>query len=379
MRLVLDGIIFQKDPHGGVARMFREILPRMCELDPELQVTLFLDGPVQAALPAHARITVQRAPAVRRTLRVRGAAGRLLYPLRRLAGRAWDRLRAHWLGSGAGAIWHSTYYTLPPRWDGPQVVTVYDMAHEQMAEFFTDPVDELGRRMKQRCVEQAQAVICISESTRRAVARQYAVPAGRLHLVYNACSPVFRRLADPPALDGELQEPFILYVGSRAFYKNFGGLLDAYRQWPQRERVRLVAAGQPWTEGERHRLAELGLDRRVLLRTQVSDEQLCRLYNAAQAFVFPSMNEGFGIPLLEALACGCPVVAARLPVFMEVAGEAARYFWPDRPDELLAALDAALAEGRSAAQVAAGLQRAQAFSWERTAEQTLAVYRSVYG
>ena len=167
MKLVVDGLIFQKDPHGGIARLFREVLPRLCDFAPDLFITLLLDGPVQAELPTHPQITLQHLPSVRLTLRPHGVARRLIFPLRRLASKTWEVTRQLWLGGGEGAIWQSTYYTLPKVWDGPQVVTVYDMIYERYPQQFNDPLDEIGRRQKRLCVQHASAVICISEVTNK--------------------------------------------------------------------------------------------------------------------------------------------------------------------------------------------------------------------
>jgi glycosyltransferase involved in cell wall biosynthesis len=115
----------------------------------------------------------------------------------------------------------------------------------------------------------------------------------------------------------------------------------------------------------------------VRLWENVDDEHLNRLYNQAVAFVYPSLCEGFGIPLLEAMVCGCPIVASRIPTTLEVAGECPYYFDPGNMDELIAALTAAAANGRTAPSIASGLERATKFSWEKTAQKTLAVYREL--
>lgn len=385
MQVLIDGLIFQKESHGGIARIYRELLPRMCDLDPDLSVTLFLDGPIRQDLPAHPHIIVRRAPALKRTLRVSGAWRSLLYPFRRLASRSWNNARRLWMGSGQGVIWHSTYYTLPPAWEGPQIVTVYDMVHEHFPDLYSDPLDDIARQQKRRCVENADAVICISEATRRAVVELYGLEAGNnsktrnFHVIPLACNRAFHRLESLPVLPEIPEKSFLLYVGNRAHYKNFCGLLDAYGQWGVCGHVSLVVVGAPWSVEEKRHLIKAGIAGRVHLLSKVDDEKLCNLYNRASAFVFPSMDEGFGIPLLEAMACGCPVVASRIPSTLEVAGEAPCYFDLARPESLVAALDQVTSEGRDSQRVSLGLKHVQAFSWERSAQQTLEVYREVCG
>ena len=379
MRLVVDGLIFQKDPHAGIARLYREILPRICDLAPDLQVTLFVDGPLRADLPAHPHIQVKQTPAVRRTLRLRGGWRTALYPFRRLASRTWGFARQLWLRDQSDAIWHSTYYSLPGVWHGPQVVTVYDMIHEQYPQFFNDPLDEVARRQKKRCIEQAAAVICISEATRRQVERFYNLDHPRLRVIPVACSPAFQRLDQPgEAHPGLPPGPFLLYVGKRVHYKNFAALLDGYSQWEGRGAAGLVVVGEPWSRAEQQYLQAAGLVQQVRLLSHVDDVALCRLYNSALALVFPSLEEGFGLPLLEAMACSCPIVASSIPSTLEVAADCPIYFETGQRESLLAALDQALLTGRTSHRVEAGLEWVKRYSWELTARLTLQVYQDVW-
>jgi len=123
----------------------------------------------------------------------------------------------------------------------------------------------------------------------------------------------------------------------------------------------------------------LGIQNRVHLLTDVDDEELCRLYDQADAFVYPSLYEGFGIPLLEAMACGCPVVASRIPSTIEVAGMCPVYFESAEVESLLAAFDMALSEGRDSERVRSGFERVKSYSWDKTAKQTLEVYYVLSG
>ena len=104
---------------------------------------------------------------------------------------------------------------------------------------------------------------------------------------------------------------------------------------------------------------------------------MCYLYNRALAFIYPSLYEGFGIPLLEAMACGCPIVASRIPSTIEVAGDCPVYFNPNDVEELISALDIIIPEGRNSKRTRSGLERVKKYSWQKTAEQTLEVYHSL--
>jgi glycosyltransferase involved in cell wall biosynthesis len=281
--------------------------------------------------------------------------------------------------SGDGKVWHSTYYTMPRRWTGPTVLTVVDLIHEQFPHLFSTPADELFRKQKRESVLAADAVICISQTTLQDLQQFYGRVTAKTHVVSLACSPAFRVLGHAEgASAGHAEKPFLLYVGDhQGHHKNFLSVLRAYSCWSQRKEFNLVTVGVPWSEGQIRYMEGLGIADRVHLVTDADDDTLCQLYNRASIFVYPSLWEGFGIPLLEAMACGCPVVASRIPSSLEVAGKCAIYFEPSDVDELLAALDVASVEGRNATRVQQGLERVQRFSWDQSARQTLEIYRAL--
>lgn len=378
MKIFVDALIFQKDPHGGIARVYREILPRICDLDPEVEVIFFCDGPLKAPLPSHPQIRTIHTPPVHVHLRVHGLWRKILHPFRRIASRIWHQVRNLWIRQERNGIWHATFFTLPPAWDGPQVVTIHDMIPERYPQLFQDPLDEIARQGKKQCVRQADALICISKTSQEDISRFYGQIRAQIRIIPLASSPVFRLLPAQERTAPPVPGPFLLYVGRRAHYKNFSGLIEAYRDWEGRVSTRLVVVGSVWTAAEEGWLASLGLLDDILLMTQVADETLCQLYNQAGALVFPSQYEGFGIPILEALSCGCPVVASRIPSSLEVGGDCLFYFDLDRPNTLHQAIQQALVEGRSPRRVQAGLAQAGCFSWERTARETLALYQDVW-
>jgi glycosyltransferase involved in cell wall biosynthesis len=275
-------------------------------------------------------------------------------------------------------IWHSTYYTVPAIWHGPQVVTVHDMIHERFQEFYNDPLDDVARQQKKHCVEQADAIICDSEATRQDVESWYGIQAGKMYVIPIGYKDVFRLLKpDERNYPGIPETPFLLYVGSRIHYKNFIGFIEEYSHWRSSKDVQLVVVGARWSPDEIQLLERLGIKDRIQLENHIDDETLCKLYNQALAFVYPSLYEGFGIPLLEAMACGCPVIASKIPTTMEVAGDCPIYFDPSQPATLSAALDQALSEEKNALRVQRGLERVKIYTWDRIAQETLDVYRTL--
>lgn len=365
MEIVIDGIIYRDQAYGGISRIFNEILPRICTLAPDFRVKLLTLGRLRQAVPAHPHITHRKLFPVDGLLRPH----RLWWPVL-----PWVRAQVQWLALGAskGRLWHSTYYTLPKRWDGSVVVTVVDMIHERFPQLFNSAADDDFRRLKRRAVAAADAIICISESTRHDLECCYSRLRGAVHVIPLACDQHFQPL---PANTPMLGSPFLLYVGDRNHYKNFWAFLEAYCVWPGRQAVEVIVVGRPWKPAEAIRLSELGLADRVRNVGAVDDNHLCGLYNRATAFVYPSLAEGFGIPLLEAMACGCPIVASDIPSTHEVAGDCPVYFDLKSRESLLVALETTLADGRREERVRCGLQRAHRYSWDETARQTLGVYQ----
>ena len=275
-------------------------------------------------------------------------------------------------------LWHSTYYTQPTRWQGLQVVTVYDLIHEQFPDLFNSRLDNIARQQKMECIVKADAIICISDTTRLELQRIYGQVPGTVHVIPVGLSEVFRRLEPQGSAPSDLPPgPFILYIGKRSHHKNFRTLIQAYQHWARNMECSLVVVGSPWDEDEEKYLSELSVTDQVHLLENVTDGQLCQLYNYAAGFVYPSLYEGFGLPVIEAMSCGCPVIASQIPSTLEVAGDIPFYFDPLDTEGLMAALDQALRSGREPERVKSGIERASRFTWDQTARNYLSVYHGL--
>jgi len=371
LKIVVDGIIYQFQSHGGLSRIFSEILPRICNLDDSLHITLLTEGKIAQSLPKHPRITRRAIPPVGQYLRPGRVWEPIIPSVRQL-------LRGRLIRALKGKIWHSTYYTLPENCDLLQVVTVADMIYELFVDLFDRPTDDQFREQKRLCVKRANAVISISETTRQDIERFYGLDSSAIYIIPLACSDIFRVLdRQDDDLKMQINEPFLLYVGTRYHYKNFEKLIRAYSLWKRKKEVPLVVAGRRWSAYEEKLLVELRIKDQVHLLTDIDDMNLCQLYNQAAAFVYPSLYEGFGIPLLEAMSCGCPIVASYIPSTIEVAGAIPIYFKPSDVDDIVNALDVAMFEGRNSERVRLGLERVKKYSWDKTAAKTLDVYRTL--
>jgi glycosyltransferase involved in cell wall biosynthesis len=267
---------------------------------------------------------------------------------------------------------------MPAWWKGPKVVTVYDMIYEHFPNFFGKNGINF-RKQKRHCMEDADAIISISQTTKEDLQTFYNINKNRIWVAPPACSDTFMKSGsiESSGINIMTQKPFLLYVGIRTHYKNTDLVIKAYSQWHYNRKIDFVIAGRPWRYDQINELKTLGIKDKVHILGYVDDNTLAQLYRKAVAFIFPSLYEGFGIPLLEAMACGCPIIASDIPSTREVAGDCPIYFIPTEMDDLLNAFEIVLTEGRNSARVEKGFERIRHYSWDKAAQQTLEVYRSL--
>ena len=270
--------------------------------------------------------------------------------------------------------------SLPP--GAPQVVTVHDLAFHHFPEQYPAAKQRYLRLMTRLSVSRARRVIAVSEATRQDIIRLYGLPAERIVTVPNGIGSEMQPL--PPDEVAEfrreqgLPEDFLLFLGTLQPRKNLETLLRAYAtitndvDWPL-----IVAGGTGWQYDRIFQLVrQLELVERVRFVGYVAGTQLPLWYNAATLFVYPSLYEGFGLPVLEAMACGTPVIAANTSSLPEVAGDAGLLVDPRSVRGLASTMLMVARDGELRQQLGQrGRERAREFSWTRTAELTVEVYR----
>jgi glycosyltransferase involved in cell wall biosynthesis len=278
---------------------------------------------------------------------------------------------------------HNTYYfPIKPPTGARGIVTIYDMIHEKYPKYFA--ASPLITRLKAASVAAADHVICISESTRRDLLATYDIPEERVSVTHLGFDPLQSLLSGESSGDFKVRAlgadaPYLLYVGSRVSYKNFRGLLEAYAASASLRRscFLLCFGGGDFTAAERDTICNAGVEGRVKYLGG-SDAVLAACYAHASLFVCPSLYEGFGIPVLEAMSLECPVACSNSSSLPEVVGDAARLFDPLDRDSIRGALESVLDSPSAAAALKErGRIRRQQFSWRSCAENTLDIYRRV--
>lgn len=277
---------------------------------------------------------------------------------------------------------HEPHYTLPLGWRGPAVVTIHDLIHVRFPQFFPAGAALYARAMAGLAVRRARLVLTDSEDARNDVVELLGAHPGDVRVIPLGVSPVFaRRAPDEIATCLEkrsLPTGYLLYVGARKPHKNLPLLFEALARIRATERPPLVLSGAPWGAGDPlARLAgRLGLAGVVHFAGDLRDEQaLACVYSGAALYVQPALTEGFGLPPLEAMACGTPVLSSNGGALPESTGDAAELLPPRDPDAWALTITALLGDtARRAELVRRGIVRSRLFTWERTAERTMAIY-----
>ncbi len=280
-------------------------------------------------------------------------------------------------------VFHSPYYVKPYALPCPSVVTIHDAIGARHPQLFSSLKARLSFTPAMRlAILTSRAVIVPSRAALDDLVRFFGVAIERAAVIYegadelSAETPSVRAVG---ALD-EVPARFLLFVGANKPHKNLVRLLRAYAQAGIEPHLVVVGREDPRFPEARREVKALGLKDRVHFRGEVSDDVLRQLYGSADALVLPSLVEGFGLPALEALACGTPVICSDAGSLPEVVGDAALTFDPTSVQEMSAALVAISRDPSLRADLARrGRQRARCFSWKRAAIETLELYRRVGG
>jgi glycosyltransferase involved in cell wall biosynthesis len=389
MKILYDHQIFSLQKYGGISRYFCELLTRFTDVPANefsiaLRISLneYLLGSQKldsfwsnkSSIQENARM-VAMANATARNERIGILQTNALSWLNQ---RESERL----LKQQNFDLLHPTYYNpyFTKLLGGkPYVITVYDMIHEIYPDYFPrkDPIVAWKRQV----LEEADAVIAISASTKKDIVRLLHTDPDRIRVIHLGISLVEKPDMIPSTQPhpSAAKKPYLLFVGNRAGYKNFDLFLRASAGILHRERDLKIscAGGGAFTERESALFRDLEIAGRVE-HVQTDDRGMQLLYRQALAFIFPSLYEGFGLPVLEAFSSNCPVILSNTSSLPEVGGDAALYFDPSDQNSLTLALERVLTDQDLREQlILRGRERAKAFSWEKTAQATADLYKTL--
>ncbi|GAB3547791.1 glycosyltransferase family 4 protein [Spirosoma fluminis] len=367
MVLLFDHQTFSLQNYGGISRYFRELIVGINETNPDHEVKLAIKYSNNAYLshewakPFLSGIEFPK-------------KNNLLYLINK-------QISINKLRTGAFDILHPTYYDpyfLNYIKHKPYVITVLDMIHEKFSSVYKELAhDKKMVHWKELVIKNATKIIAISENTKRDVIDIYGIDPDKIQVIYLANSLLVNN-TEQANLSLVTERPYLLFVGNRGFYKNFNQLITAIAPLLKRHDINLICAGGgAFTKTELEQITDLDVTSRVQ-QQPINDTKLVGLYKHAIAFIFPSLYEGFGIPVLEAFACDCPNVLTNSSSLPEVGGDAALYMDSRDNDSINDAIEKILTDSSlRASLIAKGKERLKQFSWTRTVEETIGLYQHV--
>ncbi len=368
---------------AGLGRYAQELVKGLVDLGRDAVAAPAGEGtsPLQLTAFYHQRGEAHLDPPIdqlpRITTRLSVRPWRLTTALAYFTGIGMDRM------FGDADVFHATEHLLPRLRRIRSVFTLHDLIFQ----FDPDSHKPLNiaflKTLMPRFLKAADAIIAVSECSKRDAVNLYRIPAEKIHVIYEGVDPRFTPITDPERLvrvrvKYHLPERFILHVGTIEPRKNLPLLFEVAAQTKQS----VVVAGKlGWlTEPILAKVQELGVEDRVAFTGFVADDDLPALISAATVLAMPSRYEGFGLPILEALACGTPVIASDTSSLPEVGGEAALYAKPDDARAWIEMIDRVREEPQLRASLREkGLQQAAKFRWDTTARETVEVYQQVCG
>jgi len=355
---------------AGVGRYTKTLVEHLVPLAGTDEVTLaFFDFKRRGAPFAESRATLRP---------VRWCPGRLLQA-------AWKTMNWPAFDTlfGRHDVYHFTNFVIPPLRKGRSVVTIYDMSFHRLPSFAEDRNLRYLEAKVQQSADRADAILTISQFSADEICEVLAVPASRVFPIHLGIAPDFA--APPDSAVAELRtrfgldRPYLLNVGTIEPRKNTGLLFDLLERLSEFDGLLVLAGGRGWKcEPLFERMRNSPHADRIRYFGFVDDADMPALYAGAELFLFPSFYEGFGLPPLEAMACGAPVIASTGGALPEVLGDGARVLESYEPDAWAEAARQLLTDsGAREALVARGRERAARFTWEKTARATWEVYRGL--
>lgn len=288
-------------------------------------------------------------------------------------------------------VGHVPYFAPPLQASDRMVVTIHDLIPLILPGYQGSLMVRLYSRLVAATARRAAAIVTDSRSSKKDITQMLGIPPGRVHVVYLGINEAFKPVTDDEELYAMrqkygLEDEYILYLGGFDRRKNVSTLLTAFASMDpsSKAKANLVIAGRlpvkdtPFFPHPRLMVEKLGLQDKVNFIGWVPEKDKPALYSGASLFVFPSLYEGFGLPPLEAMACGTAVITSDRSSLPEVAGEGAWLVNPDHSDELAGAMKTLIEDQRRRRELAAkGVEQARRFSWQRTVSETMAIYQSV--
>jgi len=373
MKILVDPQIYNSQVYGGVSRYYTEVFSELEKKnDVEIEIPIFFSN------NEYLKVSSLYKKDHKKYSGVINLISKLGISTRKMVKKKSKKKAVAALKKQCYDVFIPTYYDtyfLEYTNGRPYVLTIYDMIHELFPQYFNDAQEIAANKLL--LMKNAAKIIAVSHNTKKDIIRMYPeIEASKIEVVYHGSS-----IAVDADKKVDLPENYILFVGVRNNYKNFEFLVESVTGlFTADETLQLLCAGGgKFTKRELELLAKYNLSGRVIQKN-FDENELGQFYKNAKCFVFPSAYEGFGIPVLEAMACGCPIVLTNNSSFPEVAGEAGIYYELGNKDDLKNKIEYVVYNESVRKEYSArGLQQVQKFTWKEAANECYAIYKEAAG
>ena len=363
MRVLYDHQAFSLQDYGGISRIFTELILGLKSQGIDVNLPLLYSNNV------HLKEAGMKPDVLLQNINVKKRG--LIYA-------ANDLYNTYEIGKGNFDIYHPTYYNpdlIKYAKNKPLVATYHDMINEKFSGVYKElQSDKSIISQKKRLIEKANGIIAVSENTKKDLIEIYGISPSKIKVIYLGNSFSANTDSSLPLV----KNPYLLFVGNRGLYKNFIPLLTAIAPLLISNDISLVCAGgKIFDSTEQDHMESLSLTNKVQ-QVAINDVSLANLYSNAISFIFPSLYEGFGIPILEAFSCNCPCVLSNRGSLPEVAGDAAIFFEPDDLHSMFEAVKKVI-EDQSLRNkmVQRGKERLKRYSWSKHVQDTIQLYNEI--
>lgn len=361
IKVVFDYQIFIRQHFGGISRVFAEVNTRLRRNNVKIDYPVLFSQNYYFKDIIHTSEWVSKSGIINYLLRIVNKIYFIGY-----------MIRNHDCNIIHATYYSSYFYYFIPK-NTKYVLTVHDCTQELCSK------NTLGNKrmclLKKKAINRADAIIVPSENTKKDIISLYQVKAEKIHVIYWGCT---RKKININNIHINLPDKYVLYVGARNDYKNFDNFAKAMGKVCEKiPDIKVVCVGGEFSKEEVQYLKWLHLESNFI-QIKANDDELNYLYEKALCFVYPSRYEGFGIPILEAFSCGCPVLLSNASCFPEIGGDSVIYFDPENTADMGNCIyDCIINENERKKMSEQGKQRAREFSWERTARKVYEVYREL--
>lgn len=377
MRIGIDASVTTYNEKAGIGNYAFNLIKNLALIDKDNDYVLFYNFGLRGKGKV---LGINQSNFTEKKIRI---PNRILHPL-------WSKLNFPSIEVIIGEIdvFHSPSFILPPFKKARSIVTVHDLSFKFFPEDYPKDFCKYYEREVPLSARRADLVITDSKSSKDDIVRWLNIPENKIRVIYLAVDERFRKVKDELLLKEieqkfNIDRKFILSVGTLQKRKNLLRLIEAFYDFMkivQEDYILVFVGKQEYPLEEVSRIVqEYGLEKKIIFTNYVPDEDLPALYSSASLFVFPSLYEGFGMPILESMACGTPVITSNVSSMPEVAGDAAILVNPEGREELAYAMQKVLTNSSLRERmIKKGEEQVKLFSWKKTAEQTLAVYKEVH-